>query len=229
MIVDVIIPALNEAQSIGHVLAGLRDAGIRTVIVVDNGSTDGTDEIARAAGATIVYEPRRGYGQACLAGLAHLSLNPPDAVLFLDGDGADDPEDIPKLLAPLSSGQADFVVGSRTRGPIEPGALTFVQHFGNLLSCALVRVLFGVKFTGLGSDAFHSLAYSTGPFHGRYEFWMDCGNEAKAARRGVRCTEVPVHCRRRYAGKSKVSGTIKGSVKAGTKILYTIGREALRR
>ena len=111
MIVDVIIPALNEAQSIGHVLAGLRDASIRTVIVVDNGSTDGTDEIARAAGATIVYEPRRGYGQACLAGLAHLSLDPPDAVLFLDGDGADDPEDIPKLLAPLRSGQADFVVG----------------------------------------------------------------------------------------------------------------------
>ncbi|MEE2787968.1 MAG: glycosyltransferase family 2 protein [Myxococcota bacterium] len=232
MIVDVIIPALNEAESIGHVLEGLmsiESKPFRRIIVVDNGSTDETASLARAGGACVVNEGRRGYGQACLTGLAALADDPPEVVLFVDGDGADDPRDIPLVLAPILAGTAAFVVGSRTRGPIEPGALTFVQHFGNLLSCRLVHLFFGVQFTDLGPlrairwSSLQALDMQDTNFGWTVEM------QVKAARRGVSSTEVPVRCRRRYAGESKVSGTVKGSIKAGVKILYTIAREALHR
>ena len=195
---------------------------------MDNGSTDRTAERARTEGATVVSEPVRGYGSACLAGLEFMRSDPPDIVLFLDCDGADDPGDIPQLLEPIVQQHAEFVVGSRTTGPIEPGALTPVQHFGNVLSCNLVRLLFGVKFTDLGPfraitwEALERLEMADRDFGWTVEM------QAKAAKRGLRCAEVPVHCKRRYAGQSKVSGTIKGSIKAGVKILYTIGREAIR-
>ena len=232
MVVDVIIPALNEADSIGHVLDGLNglvDQRFRQVVVVDNGSTDDTASRAKAAGARVVFEGRRGYGQACLTGIATLEQDPPDIVLFVDGDGADDPCDIPAVLAPIHGGRAEFVVGSRTTGPTEPGALTFVQHFGNVLSCRLVHFFFGVQFTDLGPlraiqwSSLQSLQMADTNFGWTIEM------QVKAARRGVACAEVPVRCRRRYAGQSKVSGTLKGSIKAGSKILYTIAREAIQR
>ncbi len=228
MVVDGLIPALNEEENIQHVLMGLQGRGLRRVVLVDNGSTDATAELARVHGAEVVTEPRRGYGSACLAGLEYLRNDPPDVVLFLDCDGADDPDDIPTLLEPVRTGEAEFVVGSRTSGPIEPGALTPVQHFGNVLSCALVRLLFGVKFTDLGP--FRAITWSAieDLEMADRDFGWTVEMQAKAAKRGVRCAEVPVACRRRHAGQSKVSGTLKGSFKAGVKILYTIGREAIR-
>ena len=228
MIVDAVIPALDEEDNILHVLAGLADRGLRRVVVVDNGSQDQTAARAVEGGAEVVYESQKGYGAACLAGLEYLAHDPPDTVLFLDADGADDPDDVQALLDPIAAGEADLVIGSRTTGRIEPGALTPVQHFGNLLSCVLIQLIFRVKFTDLGPfrtirwTALQRLDMADRDFGWTVEM------QAKAARRRLRCVEVPVHCKNRYAGQSKISGTIRGSIRAGTKILYTIGREALR-
>ncbi|MCB9545015.1 MAG: glycosyltransferase [Myxococcales bacterium] len=228
MIVDALIPALNEEESLPGVLAGLQGRGLRRVVVVDNGSRDATADVARAGGAEVVYCARRGYGSACLRGLDHLHADAPDVVVFLDADGADDPADLPAVLGPIAAGEADLVIGSRVRGQAEAGALTPVQRFGNALSCTLVRGLFGVRFTDLGPfraitwDALQRLDMADPDFGWTVEM------QAKAARRGLRCAEVPVDYRRRYAGQSKVSGTLEGSARAGAKILWTIGRERLR-
>lgn len=228
MQVDAIIPALDEEESLPAVLAGLRGAGLRRVVVVDNGSTDATAAVAAREGAEVVHEARRGYGSACLAGLRHVAADPPDVVVFLDADGADDPAELPALLQPIRQAGAELVIGSRVLGGAERGALTPVQRFGNALSTRLVRLLFGVRFTDLGP--FRAVRWSalqrlemTDP-----DFGWTVEMQAKAARRGLRCVEVPVRCRRRLAGRSKISGTVRGSAKAGAKILWTIGREALR-
>lgn len=228
MIVDAVIPALNEEQNIGRVVEALAPYGLRRVVVCDNGSTDRTAAVARDAGAVVVSEPQRGYGAACLAALAHLSQDPPDAVLFLDGDGADDVSRIPALLAPLASDEADMVIGSRTLGNAAPGAITPVQKFGNVLSSTLVSAFFKVKFTDLGP--FRSITWRglQRLEMADRDFGWTVEMQAKAAKRGLRCVEIAVDAHTRMAGKSKVSGSIKGSVKAGIKILYTIGREALR-
>ena len=228
MIVDAVIPALDEAKSIGGVLDGIAGRGLRRVVVADNGSTDGTADVARAHGAEVVTERARGYGSACLAALAYISQDPPDAVLFLDGDGADDPADLAALLAPIEAGEADLVIGSRVLGEAEPGALTPVQVFGNVLSSTLVRLIFGVKFTDLGPYRVITWAGLSRLEMADRDFGWTVEMQAKAAKRSLRCAEVPVAYRRRQAGKSKVSGNLVGSVKAGVKILYTIGREALR-
>mgnify|MGYP003956352681 CR=1 FL=1 len=228
MIIDAVIPALNEAENIGGVLDGIADRGLRRVVVGDNGSTDDTAAVARAHGAEVVFAPKRGYGTACLAALAHIAQDPPDAVLFLDGDGADDPEDLAALLAPIEADTADLVIGSRVTGEAEPGALTPVQIFGNVLSSSLVRLFFGVKFTDLGPYRVITWAGLTQLEMADPDFGWTVEMQAKAAKRRLRCTEVPVAYRRRRAGKSKVSGNLVGSFKAGVKILYTIGREAVR-
>lgn len=226
MHVDALIPAWNEAESLPTVLDGLANRGLRRVVVVDNRSDDGTAEVARAHGAQTVWCGRRGYGSACLRGIDHLQTDPPDVVVFLDADGADDPNDLEALLEPIRSGEAEMVIGSRVEGA-EPGALTPVQVFGNALSCTLIRAFFGAKFTDLGPfraitwDALMRLEMADPDFGWTVEM------QAKAARRGVRSIEVPVAYRRRVAGQSKVSGTIKGSFRAGTKILWTIGKERL--
>lgn len=228
MIVDALIPALNEEACLPGVLADLRDRGLRRVVVVDNGSTDHTAAVAREAGAEVVYCGRRGYGSACLRGMDHLHANPPEVLVFLDGDGADDPDDLAAILAPIEAGVADLVIGSRVLGVAEPGALTPVQRFGNALSTVLLRGLFGVHFTDLGPfrairwEALMALRMADPDFGWTVEM------QARAARLGLRCTEVPAAWRRRRAGESKVSGTVKGSFQAGVKILYTIGRERLR-
>ncbi|MBV72007.1 MAG: UDP-glucose--dolichyl-phosphate glucosyltransferase [Myxococcales bacterium] len=229
MKIDALIPALNEETNIGYVLDGLKARGIRRIVVADNGSTDGTAAVATKHGAIVVTEARKGYGAACLAGLNYLRTEAPDILVFLDGDGADDPNDFDALVKPVVDDQADLVIGSRTRGDVEPGALTPVQHFGNRLSCVLIQVLFGVKFSDLGP--FRAIRWSALERldMADRDFGWTVEMQAKAAKRGLRCLEIPVRCKRRFSGKSKVSGTLNGSVRAGVKILYTIGREALIR
>jgi glycosyltransferase involved in cell wall biosynthesis len=200
---------------------------VREVVVVDNGSTDRTAEAARRAGATVVSEPRRGYGAACLAGLAHLRRDPPEIVAFLDADHSDDPAELPDVLRPILERRADLVVGSRTLGQREPGSLSPVQRFGNGLATLLMRLAFRGRFTDLGPfrairwEALERLVMRDRDYGWTVE--MQC----RALKAGLRCAEVPVRYRRRRLGKSKVSGTLRGVIGAGVKILLTIARVRL--
>lgn len=227
MVVDIVIPALNEEGAIGKVVAGLKDPRVRQVVVVDNGSTDGTARAARVAGAIVIREPRRGYGRACLTGLAYLSASPPDVVAFVDGDFSDDPSDLPALLDAVAAG-ADLVIGSRVRGGAEPGSLMPVARFGNWLSTRLIHQIWGVPFTDLGP--FRAVRWSAlEAMQMRDEdFGWTVEMQVRAARLGMRCDEIGVRYRKRI-GVSKVSGTVVGSYRAGRKILLTIAREAVRR
>jgi hypothetical protein len=229
--VAILIPALDEEGPLPGVLAAIPREGpgwrAGRTVVADNGSRDRTAEVARAAGAEVVAEPRRGYGAACLAGLAHLRRRPPDVVVFLDADGSDDPADLPAVLAPIAGGGADLVIGSRVLGAREPGALTPVQAFGNRLSAALMRALFGARFTDLGPfravrwDALERLGMRDRDFGWTVEM------QTRALRARLRCTEVPARYRRRRLGRSKIAGTLRGSATAGWKILLTIARVRL--
>ena len=220
--IAVVIPALDEEQAIGKVLRDIPE-GASQVVVVDNGSRDRTAEVARGLGAEVVAEPRRGYGQACLTGIAQLDR--PDIVVFLDGDYSDYPEEMSELVAPLLTGEADLVIGSRTLGQREKGALLPQARFGNWLSTLLIRLLFGVPFTDLGPfralrfDALQRMALQDRDFGWTVEM------QVKAARLGLRAVEVPVRYRRRI-GTSKITGTLSGTLRAGHKILWTIFRYA---
>jgi glycosyltransferase involved in cell wall biosynthesis len=215
--VNLIIPALNEEAALPGVLAGVDRGVIDRVIVADNGSSDRTAEVARDAGASVFVEPRRGYGSACLR--AVLDGPPSDLLVFMDGDGSDDPTDIPELLSPLVDGQADLVIGSRVLGAAAVGALTPVQRFGNALTCTLVRMFWGASYTDLGPmralrrDTFDSLQMCDPDFGWTIEM------QVKAAQRRLQVVEVPVRCHLRQAGRSKVSGTVMGSFRAGKRIL----------
>jgi glycosyltransferase involved in cell wall biosynthesis len=226
--VDCVIPALNEATSIGRVLEQIPRPLVRRTVVSDNGSSDGTANVARAHGALVVSEPERGYGAACLRGLMALESDPPDVVLFLDGDLSDDPSEAERLVEPIRSGRADLVVGSRTRGVREPGALTPQARFGNWLATRLIRSLYGVRYTDLGPfrairwDSLRRLGMRDRAFGWTVEM------QVKAARRGIRAEETPVRYRRRI-GRSKISGTVSGSVRAGVAILGLIAAEAFQR
>ncbi len=224
-----IIPALNEEASIGGVLDALADESRRLglsvsrTIVVDNGSRDATARVASTHAAEVVREPRRGYGSACLAGIAAL---PPDAqiVVFLDADGSDDLADLAALLQPILADDADFVLGSRALGTSQPGALTPHQRFGNWLATRLMRLLFGAAYTDLGPfriirrDSLSRLGMRDTNFGWTIEM------QIRAHQKGLRVREVPVGYRRRAAGRSKVSGSLRGSVLAGAKILWTLFR-----
>ena len=220
--IDVVIPALNEEQSLPRVLADIPGDWVRRVVVADNGSTDRTAEVAREGGAVVVAQPQRGYGAACLAALAYLRDNdPPDVVVFLDGDYSDHPDELPRLVEPIVLGDAEMVIGSRVMGQRQRGALLPQAVLGNKLACALVDLLYDYHFTDLGP--FRAVTWSAlERMHMRDEnFGWTVEMQVKAARFGVGSVEVPVSYRKRI-GKSKVTGTIRGSVSAGYKILYTI-------
>lgn len=224
-IVDVIMPAINERESISLVLDDIPWAVVREAVVVDNGSTDGTGEVARRHGATVIHELRRGYGSACLAGIAELGRRnpPPDIVVFLDADYSDHPEELPSLVKLLTDGDCDFVVGSRTLGKREPGALLPQARFGNLLASWLIRVIYGLQVTDLGP--FRAIRYETLRALRMTDtnFGWTAEMQVKAAKAGVRYGEVPVSYRRRV-GVSKITGTLRGTLRAGWKIIYTIFR-----
>lgn len=218
-----IIPALNEEDAIAKVIADIPRDLVEEVIVIDNGSSDKTVEVASQAGATVLSEKEKGYGAACLKGIKYVRDNHPqtEIIAFLDADYADHPEELPQVLQPILNQKKDLVIGSRVLGNHEKGALTIVQKFGNWLSCLLIDWFFLEKFTDLG------------PFRAiRFEKLLDLDMQdrnygwtvemqVKAAKAGIRCAEVPVSYRNRI-GVSKVSGTIKGSILAGSKILLTI-------
>jgi glycosyltransferase involved in cell wall biosynthesis len=218
--VAVVIPARNEEASIGLVLQEIPRAAVTAIIVVDNGSSDRTAEVARAGGARVVHETEPGYGAACLAGLAHVD-DSVDVVVFLDADYSDHPGDLPLLLAPIASGEADFVIGSRVLGRPERGALPWNQRWGNRVACALLRTLYGARISDMGPfrairrDALASLAMRDRTFGWNAEM------QAKAAIAGLAVREVPVRYRPRV-GKSKISGTLSGTLRAGGKIIGTI-------
>jgi glycosyltransferase involved in cell wall biosynthesis len=226
MRIAVIIPALDEERSLPKVLADVPRSLVSEVLVVDNGSRDRTAEVAKAAGATVLSEPRAGYGQACLTGIAYLKSAPPEIVVFVDGDYSDRPSEMSALVSPIAAGSADFVVGSRVLGKRERGALAPHARWGNWLATRLIRLLYGYRFTDLGP--FRAIRYETllALEMDDRDYGWTAEMQAKAARSGVRCVEVPVSYHRRI-GRSKITGTVKGTVMAGYKILTTILRVRL--
>ncbi|WP_462247854.1 glycosyltransferase family 2 protein [Ekhidna sp.] len=221
--IRVIIPAFNEQNAVGLVIDEIPKEWVSEVIVVDNGSTDDTFAQAESRGATTLKEPTRGYGNACLKGMAHIasSATQPDIVVFLDGDHSDYPEQLPDLVKPIIENQVDMVIGSRSLGVSEKGSMTPQQIFGNWLATTLIKVLYRKKYTDLG------------PFRAiRYESLMTIGMkdrtygwtvemQLKAAKLNLRTKDIAVNYRQRI-GVSKVSGTVKGTLGAGYKIIYTI-------
>lgn len=221
--IDVVIPAFNEENSIGRVLQDIPTDLVREVIVCNNASTDQTAEVAKANGATLVHQPIRGYGNACLKGLEYIANNPiqPDIVVFLDADYSDYPEEMHQLVAPILNEEMDMVIGSRALGDMEAGSMTPQQVFGNWLATNLIRFFYKYEFTDLGP--FRAIRYdqllAIDMQDQTYGWTVEM--QVKAAKMKMKCTEIPVTYRKRI-GFSKVSGTVKGTILAGHKILWTI-------
>ena len=222
--ISVIIPVFNEQEAIQNVIGDIPSGLVTEVVVVDNGSTDQTARLASQMGARIVREHRKGYGWACLAGMA--TVNTPDIVVFLDGDYSDHPEEMPRLIAPIMAGESDMVIGSRVLGTREPGALLPQARFGNWLATRLIRCFFGVRYTDLGPfRAIRSAPLTELEMQDKTFGWT-VEMQVKAAKKGLRAREVPVSYRRRL-GVSKITGTVTGTLKAGWKILYTIFKHTI--
>jgi len=227
--IAVLVPALDEEEALPHVLAAIPREHVDRIVVVDNGSRDRTADVAREGGARVVFEPRRGYGQACLAGLRELlgaiseadRLRDQDVVVFLDADHSDHPEELPAIVGPVLAGEADLVIGSRMIRSESRRALPPQSRFGNRLACVLIRILFGMRYTDLGPfrairiDALRHLRMSDRDFGWTVEMQL------KAAVAGMRVREVPVSYRARI-GRSKITGTLSGSLGAARKILTWI-------
>jgi glycosyltransferase involved in cell wall biosynthesis len=224
--IGVVIPALDEEQAIGLVVGEVR-ALVAEVVVVDNGSRDRTPDVARAAGARVVVEPRRGYGQACLTGIAALGEGA-DVIVFLDGDYSDHPGQLPDVVAPILAGRADMVIGSRTLGRAAPGSHPWHAVLGTRFCVGLMNALIGTRATDLGPfRAITRTALAALDMRDRNYGWT-VEMQVKARRAGLRVEEVPVDYRPRI-GRSKVSGTVSGTVRAAVKILGTIARHAVAR
>ncbi len=225
--IAVIIPALNEEKAIAKVLRDMPWKILDEVFVVDNGSTDRTSEVADALGAKVVREPRRGYGRACHAGLNSIADSPPHIVVFMDGDYSDDPKQAQTLLDPILEDKFDLVIGSRIRGNREPGALPAHSVFANQIFALLLRVLYGVSLTDIGS--FKAIKYSSlqslGMTDQGYGFPVEM--VIKSEKKGLRIKEVPVDFRKRI-GDSKVTGNLFASVNAGLKIFFLIFKYSLK-
>ncbi len=227
MIVDLIIPARNEEANLPALIAALdpiyRAGLLRRVVLADNGSTDATAGLATAGGFEVVYEAQPGYGAACLAGLASLRDDPPEAVAFMDADLADNPEQLAQLIRPLREGRADLVLGQRQK-LAEPGALDPHQRFGNWLAVSLLRVITGRAYRDLGPmrvvrwRSLERLAMADQTWGWTVEM------QYKAVQFGLRIVEIDVPYRKRHAGVSKISGSLVGSFRAGTKIIATLGQ-----
>ncbi|MCY3722746.1 MAG: glycosyltransferase family 2 protein [Candidatus Poribacteria bacterium] len=228
--ISVIIPVLNEENAIANVIAdipttvrsldGKTEATVQEIIVVDNGCTDNTATIAHRNGARVIAEPRRGYGFACLAGIAALTTTEPDIVVFLDGDYSDYPTDMPQLLHPILEGKTDFVIGAR-RADRARNALLPQARFGNWLACFLIKHFYGVRYTDLGP--FRAIRYPQLLALNMQDktFGWTVEMQLKAAKQGIPVCEVPVRYRKRI-GVSKITGTFTGTLKAGYKILTTL-------
>jgi glycosyltransferase involved in cell wall biosynthesis len=231
VIVDVLIAARNEEESLPLVLKAIPREVVRTIYVIDNGSTDATAKLALQGGAQLLAEPKPGYGAALQRGVNELVAlpRPPDVVVFLDGDYADDPTELPWLLAPIRAGSADLVIGSRALGEAEPGALALQQRVGNRVATVLIRAIYGQAYSDLGPfrairlPALIALGMSDEGYGWKIEM------QVKAARGGLRIAEVPVSYRRRAGGRSKISQTVKGSLASSYKIIFTILRHATSR
>lgn len=222
-IINVIIPAFNEENGVGQVIQEIPMNLVSEIIVVNNASTDNTAHVAKQAGATVLREPTPGYGRACLAGIAYLKTkNPsPDIVVFLDADHSDFPEEIRHLIEPILLDNVDLVIGSRALGHKEKGSMTPQQVFGNWLATRLLNLFYGVKFTDLGP--FRAIKYDSLlslDMQDRTYGWT-VEMQVKAAKQNMKCVEIPVGYRKRI-GFSKVSGTLKGTLMAGYKIITTI-------
>ena len=223
MIVDVIIPAYNEEQAIGHVIKDIPKHLVREIVVVNNNSTDQTASAAVASGAAVVNAPLRGYGNACLQGLKYLRGKSviPDIVVFIDGDYSDFPNELDRLLEPLINNEADFVIGSRKLGQKQAGSMVIQQRFGNWLATSLIWLIFGFRFTDLGP--FRAVMFNKllelNMQDETYGWTVEM--QIKAVKKKLRIAEVPVDYKKRI-GVSKISGTIKGSFLAGYKIITTI-------
>ncbi len=221
MRIFVIIPALNEEGSIAKVIQDIPQNIVSEIIVVNNGSTDNTAVVAQQAGARVLEEPRRGYGYACLKGIAYAESQNPDILVFMDADYSDFPEELPLLLEPIYEQNMDMVIGSRALGNKEFGSMTIPQIFGNWLATKLLYLFYGLKFTDLGPfrairmEALKQLKMQDKTYGWTVEMQL------KAAKMKLKSTEVAVNYRKRI-GYSKVSGTIRGTVMAGYKILWTI-------
>ena len=224
LLIDVIIPAYNESASIGKVIGDIPRELVRDIIVCNNNSTDATASVAAASGAIVVDQPLRGYGNACLAGMAYIKDRPlveqPDIIVFMDGDYSDYPQEMKALLSPIKEGK-DMVIGSRVKGNPDRGSLTIPQRFGNWLATRLIHMRYGFRFSDLGP--FRAIRWqkllSLDMQDKNYGWTVEM--QVKALQQHLACAEVPVSYRKRI-GTSKVSGTVKGSILAGYKILWTI-------
>ncbi len=221
--VRVIIPAFNEQNAVGLVIDEIPREWVSEIIVVDNGSTDDTFSQAESRGATALKEPARGYGNACLKGMRHIADSPsqPDILVFLDGDHSDYPDQMVDLIRPIIDDQVDMTIGSRSLGVKEKGSMTPQQIFGNWLATTLIKLFYGVKYTDLGP--FRAIRYDSLMTIGMQDrtYGWTVEMQLKAAKLNLRTLDVPVNYRQRI-GVSKVSGTVKGTLGAGYKIIYTI-------
>ncbi len=225
--VAVIIPALNEAENLPKIIRAM-PTFVDQVVVADNGSTDGTDKIAKNLGAQVSYAQRSGYGAACLAAIQTLSFCEKGIVVFMSGDGSDDPTEMESLIIPIVNNGCKLVIGSRMLGYIEPGAMTFAQRFGNLLATFLLRLFWNAQFTDFGPYRAIELKALMSLHMQDKDYGWTIEMQLKALQAGIKYIEIPVSYKQRRCGTPKIAGTLKGTVLAGVKILMWIFLFTLR-